>query len=131
MSYSKYSTEKIKGNIIVDFLKGLIVAMLISFALVIVLAFCLKWFSIDEKFISPLNIAIKIISVVVGSAIAVKGGSKGLVKGLVFGGLYIALAFTSFSFLAKSFSFDLSLLLDLFCSCIAGGLVGIIKVNSR
>ena len=131
MSYSKYKTEKINGNIVINFLKGLIIAMLISFALVIVLAFSLKWFSIDEKLISPLNIAIKIISVVVGAIIAVKGDTKGMLKGIVFGFLYIALAFVSFSFLAKSFSFDLSLLLDVVCSAIAGGLVGIIKVNSR
>ena len=131
MSYSKYGTEKIKGNIFVDFIKGLIVAMLISFALVIVLAFCLKWFSIDEKFVTPLNIAVKIISVVIGSMIAIRGESRGLLKGLIFGLMYMLLAFTSFSFLARSFSFDLSLILDMLCSCFAGGLVGVIKVNSR
>lgn len=131
MSYSKYKTEKARGNIIIDFLKGLIVAMLISFALVIVLAFCMKWFSIDEKFITPLNLAVKIISVVIGAIIAVRGESKGLIKGVAFGCLYMLLAFASFSFLAKSFSFDLSLFLDILCSCFAGGLVGVIKVNSR
>ena len=131
MSYSKYKTEKVNRNFIADFLKGLIVAMLISFALVIALAFCLKWFSIDEKFITPLNIAVKIISVIVGAMIAIRGESRGLIKGIVFGLLYMLLAFISFSFLARSFSFDLSLILDILCSCFAGGLVGIIKVNSR
>ena len=131
MSYSKYQTEKIKGNIVVEFLKGLILAMLISFALVIVLAFCLKWFSLDEKIITPINITIKIVSVVIGALVAIKGESRGMFKGVFFGALYIMLAVASFSFLSKSFVFDLSLILDMVCSCLAGGIVGVIKVNSR
>lgn len=131
MSFSKYKTENKSGNIVVNYLKGLIVAMLISFALVLVLAFSLKWFSIDEKLISPLNLVIKAISVVIGACIAVKGDNKGLVKGITFGFLYISMAFTSFSLLANTFTINLSLILDVVCSCIAGGLVGIFKVNAR
>ena len=131
MSFSKYKTENKSGNIVVNYLKGLIVAMLISFALVLVLAFSLKWFSIDEKLISPLNLVIKAISVVIGACIAVKGDNKGLVKGITFGFLYISMAFASFSLLANTFTINLSLILDVVCSCIAGGLVGIFKVNAR
>ena len=131
MSFSKYKTERLSGNIIVNFLKGLIVSMLITFALIIVLAFSLKWLSIDEKYISPINLAIKVLSVLIGSSIAVKGEDKGLLKGVLFGFLYITIAFLSFSLLANTFMIDLSLLLDLICTCIAGGIVGIFKVNAR
>lgn len=129
MFYSKSKTEKISSNIVVSFLKGLIVSMLVSFALIIMLALSLKWFSLDEKFISPINLAIKTISVVVGSCIAVKGESRGLIKGVAFGLLYIVSAFVSFSVLAKSFALDMSFLLDVLFAGIAGGIVGIIKVN--
>ncbi|MBR3885488.1 MAG: TIGR04086 family membrane protein [Clostridia bacterium] len=129
MSFSKSKTYDSKANLFVSFLKGLIVSMLVSFALIILLAFSLKWFSLNEKFISPLNLLIKTISVLIGSIIAIKGESKGLVKGIVFGFLYVALAFSSFSFLANSFVFDLSLLLDIVFACVAGGTVGVIKVN--
>lgn len=131
MSFSKYKTEHTSGNIVVNFIKGLIISMLITFVLIIVLAFSLKWLSIDEKFIMPLNLAIKVISVLIGACFAVKGDSKGLIKGVLFGFLYITMAFVSFSILADTFMLDLSLLLDLICSCIAGGLVGIFKVNAR
>ena len=129
MSFAKSKSLNSSGNLILNYLKGLIVAMLVSFALVILLAFSLKWFSLDEKFISPLNLAIKTISVVIGSCIAVKGETKGLLKGVVFGLLYILLAFVSFSFLAKTFSVDLSLFLDILFASVAGGTVGVIKVN--
>ena len=103
--------------------------MMISFALVIFLAFSLKWFSLNEKFIMPFNLAIKTISVLIGSLVAIKGDSKGLLKGVIFGLLYIMLAFFSFSFLSKNFAFDLSFFMDILFACIAGGTVGVIKVN--
>ena len=129
MSFSKSKSISSTSNIIFSFLKGLIISMMMSFALVIVLAFSLKWFSLDEKFISPLNLAIKTVSVLIGSLVAIKGESKGLMKGVIFGFLYIALAFVSFSFLAKTFTFDFGLFLDVLFACVAGGTVGIIKVN--
>lgn len=127
MSFSKSGT---KQNNIINYLKGLIVAMLISFGLIILLALSLKWFSLDEKFITPINLGIKTISVIVGSLIAIKSESKGLVKGVTFGLLYVVLAYVSFSILAKSFAVDLSLLLDIVFASLAGGIVGIVKVNN-
>ena len=129
MFYTKSKSKAENSNVLVSFLKGLVVSMLVSFALIILLALSLKWFSLDEKFISPINLAIKTISVVAGACIAVKGESKGLIKGVIFGLLYVLLAFVSFSALAKSFSVDLSLLLDILFASIAGWIVGIIKVN--
>ena len=129
MSFAKSKTTVSNGNLFLSYLKGLIVSMITSFVLVILLAFSLKWFSLNEKYIVPLNLAIKTISVLLGSCIAVKGESKGLLKGVMFGLLYILVAFASFSVLANSFSFDLSFILDILFACVAGGTVGVIKVN--
>lgn len=130
MSYS--STVKLeKNNVVLDYVKGLIISMLVSFGLVLIFAFSLKWINLNDSAIMPINLGIKILSAVIGSAVAVKGGSKGLVKGAVFGIIYMFLAFVSFSILANTFAFDLSFLLDLVCSAIAGGIVGIVKVNKK
>ncbi len=129
MSFAKTKSSTYNENILLSYLKGLIVSMLVSFALIIFLAFSLKWFDLSESLISPLNLAIKTISVLVGAVVAIKGKNKGLIKGAIFGFLYILLAFASFSALAQSFSFDLSLLLDILFASVAGGIVGIIKVN--
>ena len=98
-----------------DFLKGLIISMMISFGLIILFAFSLKWFSLNDGVIVPVNLAIKMLSVIIGAMIAVKGESKGLIKGLAFGIIYMSVAFISFSILANSFAFDLSFVLDLIC----------------
>lgn len=129
MLFAKSKSSELKGNIIINYLKGLIVSMMVSFILVILLAFSLKWFSLNEKYIQPLNLAIKTISVFVGAFIAIKGNSKGLIKGVSFGLLYIFVAFACFSILANTYTFDLSLFLDMLFACVAGGTVGVIKVN--
>ena len=124
MSYSASESLE-KSNLIFDFLKGLIVAMTISFGLVLAFAFSLKWWQINESMIMPMNLLIKMVSVIFGAMVAVKGERGGLVKGLAFGLLYMTVAFVSFSILANTF------FLDLICSAVAGAIVGIIKVNRK
>lgn len=130
--FAHSKTNKIsKDSIVLDFVKGMIVALLISLALVILFAFCLKWFSLSDSTIVPITLLIKGISVLVGSLIAVRGNSKGLIKGLSFGAIYIVFAFIVFSLLAGSFSLGVSSLLDLAFGALLGGIVGIVKVNRK
>lgn len=123
------SREISNENIKLNFFKGLIVSLLLSFAFVILFAFCLKWFNFLENYVFLGTMIIKIISVFCGSLIAIKGKSKGLFKGLIFGLLYILLAFLIFSFLAGRFVFDGQTILDFIACAVVGGIVGIIKVN--
>lgn len=118
-------------NVVFDFLKGLIVATLISLGLVILLAFCINWFEIKDSYLSPLTLLIKGISIVVGTVIAVRGESKGLLKGICFGIIYIVFAFVIFSILSSSFKLGLSSLLNVLFASLLGGIVGIIKVNKK
>lgn len=120
-----------KENYIFDFIKGLIVSILLSLALVVGFALCLKWFNIDEKTILPVTFGIKYVSVIVGSIVGVKGENKGLLKGGLFGLVYSLLSFVVFSILSNSFIFDLTSLLDVVSAILLGGIVGIIKVNRK
>lgn len=128
--FAHLKSERISNNnIILDYIKGIIVAMLISLGLVILFAFCLKWFELDNSFLSIGTLIIKAISVFFGGVVAVKGESKGLIKGVLFGIIYIVFALVVFSFLAGSFSVGVGTLLDLVFAVVLGGIVGIIKVN--
>jgi len=130
--FSKSKTEKIKNNsVIFDFIKGSIVAVLISLGLVVLFAFCIKWFSLPGSVIAPVTFVIKGLSVLFGAMIAVKGESKGMVKGISFGAIYICFAFIIFSILAGTFSIGLSSFLDLISSVVIGAIVGIVKVNRK
>ncbi len=120
-----------KENLIFSFLKGIIVAMLLSLGLIILFAFCLKWFTLPETVIVPTNLAIKAISVIIGTILAVNDKSKGLFKGFAFGIIYILVAFIIFSLLAGGFSAEIGFGLDLLFGGLLGGIVGIVKVNKR
>ena len=126
--HSKTRSET-KDNLFLDYFKGLLVSILLSLELIVLFALLLKWFDIADGFIVPMTLIIKGVSVFVGACIAIKGDSKGLVKGVIFGALYIALAFLIFGMLAGTFKFSVSGLLDVVFACVLGGLVGIVKVN--
>lgn len=118
-----------KESVVLDFAKGLIIAIVISFALIILTALILKFVDVSDMWLVPITLVIKGISVLVGSIFAVKGDRRGLVKGAIFGLIYVTLAFLIFGLIAGKLAFDLSLLLDyLFCLTL-GALVGIVKVN--
>lgn len=129
--FSKSSAKFLKNSIVFDYLKGIIVAMMISLGLILLLAVSFKWVDINSSYIPFITILIKSASVVVGSIIAIKGSSKGLIKGTLFGVIYIAVAFIVFSGLSGEFSLNLSFGLDLISAATLGGLVGIVKVNKR
>lgn len=130
--FGRSKTETLSNeNVIFDFFKGLLVATLLSLGFVILFAFCMKWFMIADEFIAPITLVIKAVSVVSGSAIAIKGKSKGLLKGMSFGVIYILLAFIVFSMLANTFSIGLNTLLDVAFASLLGGIVGIVKVNKN
>ncbi len=129
-SFSKTKSSS-NQSVVFDFIKGIIIASLVSLALVILFAFFIKWFDISDGYLNLITLLVKAISVIIGSIFAVKGDSKGLVKGVVFGLIYIIFAFVIFSFLAGSFSVGLSTLLDLAFASLLGGIVGIIKVNRK
>lgn len=130
--FGRTKTEKLTNeNIVFDFVKGLLVATLLSLGLVVLFAFCMKWFSIPDEFITPATLLIKGLSALVGSILAVKGNSKGLLKGMTFGAIYIVLAFVIFSILAGTFDIGLGLVLDLAFASLLSGIVGIVKVNKN
>lgn len=129
---SSSNTKNISSeNTVFDFVKGLIISIILSLVMVIAFALCLKWFDFSEKLIVPITFVIKYLSVIVGSIFAVKGNSKGLIKGALFGLLYTMFSFIIFSILASSFSFDLTTVLDIVSSILLGAIVGIIKVNKQ
>lgn len=126
MFHAKADTNE---NVFFDFFKGILIASFLSLGLVILAAFCLKWFSIADEYVAPITLLIKGTSVFVGAMFAVKGNSKGLLKGVSFGLIYIVVAFIVFSVLAGSMSVGVSTLLDVVFASLLGGIVGIVKVN--
>ena len=106
----KERVGKSAGNQGLNFLsvlRGSVIALASSLLLILVLAFLLKFTSIPDNVISPINQVIKGVSVFLGVFIGLKKSKEmGLLSGLLIGIIYTLIAFFVFSLLAGSFIFD-------------------------
>jgi len=130
MKNSSTYKEKNYGGVS-GLIKGIIVSFIITFSSIILFAFLIKWFNFSDTIISPVNLAIKGISIVVGAYIFTRKGNKGIIKGGLFGLLYISIAFILFSLLAGSFNLNIGFVLDLLFGLIVGAVIGIIGANTK
>lgn len=120
----------IKQNIF-RYLKALFVSLIITFACIILFAFIIKWASLPDKVISPVNMAIKAISVFFGAMVLTRTSTKGMLQGLIFAGIYTILAFTIFSILAQKLTLGLGLIADLAFAVVVGAIGGAVGVNVK
>lgn len=120
----------IKQNIF-RYLKALFVSLIITFACIILFAFIIKWASLPDKVISPVNMAIKAISVFFGAMVLTRNSTKGMLQGLLFAGIYTILAFTIFSILAQKITLGLGLVADLAFAVVVGAIGGAVGVNVK
>ncbi len=120
----------IKQNIF-RYLKALFVSLIITFACIILFAFIIKWASLPDKVISPVNMAIKAISVFFGAMVLTRNSTKGMLQGLLFAGIYTILAFTIFSILAQKLTLGIGLIADLAFAVVVGAIGGAVGVNVK
>lgn len=112
-------------------IKSSILAVTISLILILIFALVIRFFDISDKLISPINQAIKILSIFFGCLIGLKSSTKGLIKGIIIGFIYILLSYIIFSILSGTISFGVSSIIDILFACIVGGLSGMLAVNIR
>ena len=115
---------------VTDVLKAVLFATLISLALVLIFAIVIRFANVENKVIMPINVAIKILSLLAGVLLAFKNPQNGLVKGAISGLLYMLFTFLIFSALNgfKDVTFSW---IDLITLPVSGAISGIIKVNLK
>lgn len=114
-------------GIILSAIKGAIIALCVAMALILIFAFVVKWASLEEGVINPINQIIKIVSIFFGVYGACKNCDKFFYKGLIVGGLFAIISFIIFSML-NNFTFTLSssLIWDFLFSTLIGGLCSVV-----
>ena len=115
-----------------NILVGTLSALSFSLILVLVFAFLLKFTSIPDSAINPVNQIIKGVSVFAGVFIGLKKSKElGLVNGVLIGLFYTILAFLVFSILSGKFICDITFVTDIIFGAVIGGICGIICVNIK
>ena len=117
---------------ILDIVKTVVIAVLVSMVLVLVFALIVKATDLSEETIGYVNVGIKIVSVMIGTLLGFKrGGSSGWLKGLIGGLLYVVTSFFVFASISGGFSMaDLSWV-DILTGAVVGLLCGVIAVNVK
>ena len=91
MDIMNNAVQKVGENNILRIIKGSIVAVIITLALLLVFSFLLAYTNLSEEVLSPVIIAISAISILVGSIISsMKIRRQGLINGGFVGLIYIA-----------------------------------------
>lgn len=122
-------TENFKADAF-DVLKSVLISILLSLSFILIFALIVRWASLDSNVIVPVNYAIKILSVLLGTLLGFKNKENGVLKGVISGLVYTLLAFLIFACLDgfKSVNFNW---LDLIFIPLAGGISGVISVNLK
>lgn len=114
-----------------EIFKGVIFSLIISVLTVIVFAIIVKFANLSSKTVEIVNIALKIISILVGTLLAVESGRQGLFKGGIIGLLFVLVSYLVFSLINGSFSVNPLTAFDVIFCLVAGLLSGVFAVNVR
>ena len=114
-----------------EIFKGVIFSLIISVLTVIVFAIIVKFANLSSKAVEIVNIALKIISILTGTLLAVGSGRQGLFKGGIIGLLFVLVSYLVFSLINGSFSVNPLTAFDVIFCLVAGLLSGVFAVNVR
>ena len=114
-----------------EIFNGVIFSLIISVLTVIVFAIIVKFANLSSKTVEIVNIALKIISILTGTLLAVGSGRQGLFKGGIIGLLFVLVSYLVFSLINGSFSVNPLTAFDVIFCLVAGLLSGVFAVNVR
>lgn len=111
--------------------RGVVVALVVSFAAFAILAAVMLWGGMGEGLAGPLAIAVSVVSIVIGAFITARGvGEKGWLWGAVCGLMYYFVVYICALSAMMEFNFSFKTLLMLLVGAVCGMIGGIFGVNA-
>lgn len=118
------------SNLWICVLKGVVTSIFSTLIGVLIFVFIIKLTGLSSGAIRPINQVIKGVSIFIGVLVGVKGRKeKCFLKGLLIGLIYAVSSFILFSILNRSFSLNISFLVDILFLSLMGAISGIICSN--
>lgn len=115
-----------------NIVKGVVIALLTTFILLIIFSIILTYTNTEEKVINPVIMIITAISILIGSSLAnIKIKKNGLLNGGIVGEIYILMIYLISSLLNWKFSLNIQSIIMIATATIFGVLGGIIGVNKK
>ncbi len=122
--------EKLKNNFLVQVVKGVFTALIVSLVAVLIFAGILKLSSLNAGVVKAVNQFIKVLAVFLGCFFCLRE-STGLIKGLIVGAFSAVLISLVFALISGSVSFGTGFIVDIIFMGLIGAISGIISVNIK
>lgn len=123
-------TKSIAGDIIKRALKGTLISMVFTVAVILLFALIIKETGLADKVIAPVNQVVKILGIVGASYFAIKGMmEKQWLTGGLAGLLFISLSYLVFSLIEGIFGSIALLFSDMLMGLLIGMVFAIILAN--
>ena len=115
---------------LLQIVKAVVLAVLFCLVAVLIFSLVLKFASLSDSVIKPVNQFIKVFAILFGCFFALRG-EKGWLKGIAVGLLTVMLTCLVFAMVGGDFSMSWLIVAELAFGAVAGLLSGIIAVNVR
>ena len=111
--------------------RGVLFAVAVTVALVCIFALLISLFDFSDGLIHTANQVIKVLAIGVGVFAAVRPGSeRGLLRGALVGGLYMAAGVLVYALFTQQQLPAAAFLADLLMGIAAGGLIGLLRARA-
>ncbi len=118
------------GGFLLRTLKGVAIALAISLLAAMVFAVILRFTTLPDRAVYPVNQTLKAVALCVGVLLSVRG-ERGFLQGIVIGVLYTVLSYVLFSALCGDFSLSFWILVEGLSAVLLGAVSGALAVNLR
>lgn len=109
---------------------GVMISILLTLILLFVFSIFLTYTNISEATIEPLIIGITGISILAGSSMTTaKIKKRGIINGMIIGGIYMCLIYLISSILNTGFAMNIYTIIMIIIGILAGAVGGIVGVN--
>ena len=128
--HDKAAKDGTKNSMLIDIGKGLLGALALTVAMVVVFVFVMWACRLSDGVITVVNQLIKLVCILFGAWIATRNHSdKGWLRGGMVGTSYVVVTLLAAAIVNKGIRLGLPLWLDLIIGILCGGLGGILAVN--
>ena len=115
---------------IFQILKAAAASVIVSLLFVLIFTLIIQLFSLPLGAVKPVNQVFKILSIVAGGLIFIRG-DKGWLKGIIYGFIAVIVTYLLYGAISHSLSVSWKFLLEILLGVASGAITGIIAVNIK
>ena len=115
---------------IFQIIKAAAASVIASLLFVLIFTLIIQLFSLPLGAVKPVNQVFKILSIVAGGLIFIRG-DKGWLKGIIYGFIAVIVTYLLYGAISHSLSISWKFLLEILLGVASGAITGIIAVNIK